>query len=123
MSATMELVEKTTMVIEGLSLTAAAAVEVKNIIGKNKIPDGYTLRVGVSGGGCSGLSYALGFDTKKEGDETFVSNGIEVLVDKKHLLYLAGTKVDYTDGLQGRGFTFNNPNATKSCGCGSSFSA
>lgn len=69
------------------------------------------------------MSYALGFDMQKEGDDVYVTSGIEVIVDRRHLLYLNGVTIDYTDGLQGRGFTFNNPNATKTCGCGSSFSA
>ncbi len=106
-----------------ITLTAGAAAEVKRIMAENKIPEGYKLRVGVTGGGCSGLSYALGFDQPKENDEQFVSNGVEILLDKRHAIYLSGTVVDYQDGLQGRGFTFNNPNAQKTCGCGSSFSA
>lgn len=106
-----------------ITLTEGAAAEVKRIMAENKIPEGYKLRVGVTGGGCSGLSYALGFDQPKENDEQFVSNGVEVLLDKRHAIYLSGTVVDYQDGLQGRGFTFNNPNAQKTCGCGSSFSA
>ncbi|MGQ9805219.1 MAG: HesB/IscA family protein [Chlorobiales bacterium] len=106
-----------------ITLTAGAAAEVKRIMAENKIPEGYKLRVGVTGGGCSGLSYALGFDQLKEGDEVFTSNGVEILLDKRHAIYLSGTVVDYQDGLQGRGFTFNNPNAQKTCGCGSSFSA
>ncbi len=106
-----------------ITLTAGAAAEVHRIMAENKIPEGYKLRVGVTGGGCSGLSYALGFDQPKENDEQFVSNGVEILLDKRHAIYLTGTVIDYQDGLQGRGFTFNNPNAQKTCGCGSSFSA
>ncbi|MDW8437008.1 MAG: iron-sulfur cluster assembly accessory protein [Chloroherpetonaceae bacterium] len=106
-----------------VNLTEGAAAEVKRIIAENKIPEGYKLRVGVTGGGCSGLSYALGFDQQKENDELFTSNGVEILLDKRHAIYLAGTTIDYQDGLQGRGFTFDNPNAKKTCGCGSSFSA
>lgn len=106
-----------------ITLTAGAAAEVNRIMAENKIPEGYKLRVGVTGGGCSGLSYALGFDQPKENDEQFVSNGVEILLDKRHAIYLSGTVIDYQDGLQGRGFTFNNPNAQKTCGCGSSFSA
>jgi iron-sulfur cluster assembly protein len=106
-----------------INLTAGAAAEVRRIMADNKIPEGYKLRVGVTGGGCSGLSYSLGFDQQKEGDEIFTTQGVEVLLDKRHAIYLSGTTVDYMDGLQGRGFTFNNPNAQKTCGCGSSFSA
>ncbi len=87
------------------------------------IPDGYSLRVGVRGGGCSGMSYILGFDRQREQDLEFEVDGIAVVMDKKHGLYLMGTTLDYHDGLDARGFTFENPNATATCGCGSSFSA
>ncbi|MBC8044987.1 MAG: iron-sulfur cluster assembly accessory protein [Rhizobacter sp.] len=123
MSTTAELTAPEIATTPGVTLSAAAAGEVKNIVSKNSIPENYRLRIGVTGGGCSGMSYALGFDTPKEGDETFVSSGIEVVVDQRHLMYLSGITIDFADGLQGRGFTFNNPNATKTCGCGSSFSA
>ncbi len=80
------------------------------------------IRVGVKGGGCSGLSYQLGFDTKmKEDDKMFEDNGIKIVVDKKSFLYLVGTTLDYSGGLNGKGFTFNNPNASRTCGCGESF--
>jgi len=82
----------------------------------------YGLRVGVKGGGCSGMSYTLGFDaTSKELDRIYETQGVKVFVDPKSLFYLMGVTLDYSDGLNGRGFTFNNPNATKTCGCGSSF--
>jgi iron-sulfur cluster assembly protein len=82
------------------------------------------LRVGVKGGGCSGFSYTLDLtETISEQDETFNQHGIEVVCDPKSLLYLEGTQVDFKDELMGRGFVFSNPNATSSCGCGSSFSA
>ncbi len=106
-----------------VNLTEGAAKEVRRIIADNKIPEGFVLRVGVTGGGCSGMSYALGFDQPKENDDRFVSQGVEIIVDRRHQMYLAGTQIDFMDGLQGRGFTFSNPNATKTCGCGSSFSA
>ena len=90
---------------------------------ENNIPDSYGLRVGVKGGGCSGLTYTLGFDTDaKEGDSVIEQNGIKLFVDGKSLFYLSGTELDFTDGLNGRGFVFNNPNAAKTCGCGESFS-
>jgi iron-sulfur cluster assembly protein len=123
MAEVMESPAPSTLTESLISLTAGAAAEVKRIMAENKIPEGYKLRVGVTGGGCSGLSYALGFDQQKENDELFTSNGVEILLDKRHAIYLAGTTIDYQDGLQGRGFTFNNPNARKTCGCGSSFSA
>jgi iron-sulfur cluster assembly protein len=81
------------------------------------------IRVGVEGGGCSGLSYKLEFDDQvKEGDQVFTDKGIKIAVDKKSFLYLIGTELDYTGGLNGKGFTFINPNATRTCGCGESFS-
>ncbi len=81
------------------------------------------IRVGVEGGGCSGLMYQLKFDTEmKEGDKEFEDNGIKVVVDKKSVLYLVGTILDYSGGLNGKGFVFNNPNAGRTCGCGESFS-
>lgn len=87
-----------------------------------KEPDTF-IRVGVEGGGCSGLSYKLEFDTvTKEGDSVFEDKGIKIVVNKKSLLYIVGTELDYTGGLNGKGFVFNNPNATRTCGCGESFS-
>jgi len=84
--------------------------------------DGYFIRVGVEGGGCSGLMYQLTFDnTEKEGDKEFMDNGIKVVVDKKSFLYLIGTTLDFSGGLNGKGFVFNNPNADRTCGCGESF--
>ena len=80
--------------------------------------------MGVRGGGCSGLTYSLNFDVQqKENDRVFDSHGLKIMIDSKSYLYLVGTTLDYTDGLNGSGFTFNNPNATQSCGCGSSFTA
>src|ERR1044071_7090241 len=81
------------------------------------------IRVGVEGGGCSGLSYKLEFDNQmKEGDQAFEDKGIKIVVDRKSFLYLAGTELEYTSGLNGKGFVFNNPNASRTCGCGESFS-
>lgn len=85
--------------------------------------DGFFIRVGVDGGGCSGLMYKLTFDNEdKEGDKEFNDNGIKVVVDKKSYLYLVGTTLDFSGGLNGKGFVFNNPNADRTCGCGESFS-
>ncbi|MDP4200924.1 MAG: iron-sulfur cluster insertion protein ErpA [Bacteroidota bacterium] len=107
-----------------ISLTEKAASEVRKIMEANKIPETYGLRVGVKGGGCSGLSYSLGFDSEqRENDRLLSIDGIRLFVDPKSLFYLAGTQLDFTDGLNGRGFVFNNPNASKTCGCGSSFGA
>lgn len=81
------------------------------------------VRVGVESGGCSGLSYNLDFDkTKNEDDELIDNNGIKLLVNKKSFLYLVGTTLEFSDGLNGKGFVFNNPNASRTCGCGESFS-
>ena len=89
----------------------------------DKRPEGTFIRVGVEGGGCSGLSYKLEFDnTIQEGDQVFEDKGIKVAVDKKSFLYLVGTELDYTGGLNGKGFVFINPNASRTCGCGESFS-
>lgn len=85
--------------------------------------DGYFIRVGVEGGGCSGLRYQLTFDNNQtEDDKSFEDNGIKVVVDKKSFLYLVGTTLDYSGGLNGKGFVFSNPNAERTCGCGESFS-
>jgi iron-sulfur cluster assembly protein len=81
------------------------------------------IRVGVKSGGCSGLEYMLKFDNKKEeSDQVFEDNGIKVIIEKKSILYLAGTILEYYGGLNGKGFIFNNPNASRTCGCGESFS-
>ena len=81
------------------------------------------VRVGVEGGGCSGLTYQLKFDTQlKENDKVFEDKGLKLVVDKKSFLYLVGTELDFTDGLNGKGFQFHNPNASRTCGCGESFS-
>ena len=85
--------------------------------------DNSFIRVGVEGGGCSGLMYQLTFDSEiKETDKEFESNGVKVVVDKKSFLYLVGTTLDYSGGLNGKGFIFKNPNAERTCGCGESFS-
>lgn len=85
--------------------------------------DNLFIRVGVEGGGCSGLMYQLNFDNEmKEGDQVFEDNGIKIVVDKKSYLYLIGTTLDYSGGLNGKGFVFKNPNADRTCGCGESFS-
>lgn len=106
-----------------IALTPRALEEVKNILREKNVPTEYGLRVGVQGGGCSGLSYLLGFDKAKEQDETFDLDGVTLIMDKKHAMYVMGMEVDFQDGLNARGFTFNNPQAKSTCGCGSSFSA
>ena len=106
-------------------LLERAAAEVKKIMKEQELEQDAVLRLGVSGGGCSGFSYRIAFDKAfdKEADSKYPCHGVDVVVDKKSSLYLDGTTVDFYDGLEKRGFTFDNPNAVKSCGCGSSFQA
>lgn len=105
-----------------ITVTDAAKNEVKRLIGEHELNDS-VLRMGVRGGGCSGLSYTLGFDKEvSEYDKLIeLDEGVKVAVDMKSYLYLKGTELDFTTDLLGGGFKFNNPNARKSCGCGSSF--
>lgn len=85
-------------------------------------PEDSFIRVGVEGGGCSGLSYKLEFDHQlRDDDKVFEDKGVRIVCDKKSFLYLVGTQLDFSDGLNGKGFTFNNPNASRTCGCGESF--
>ncbi len=106
-----------------VSLTAGAVKELKKLRDQQEIGNDFGLRVGVEGGGCAGMNYILGFDQKKEGDSEYDIEGIRVFMNKAHGLYLAGMQIDFQSGLDARGFTFNNPNADKTCGCGTSFSA
>jgi iron-sulfur cluster assembly protein len=108
-----------------VTLTEKAAREVQRALGEQKLPADAVLRVGVVGGGCSGFQYHLAFDQSADPakDHIFEQHGIRVAVDKKSELFLDGTTLDFYESLEKRGFTFNNPNAVKSCGCGSSFSA
>lgn len=105
-----------------ISLTERAAQQVHRIRDNEELQsEDLYLRVAVEGGGCSGLSYKLGFDYKSEDDRLIESNGVEVVIDSKHVMYLEGITIDYPDGLDARGFTFDNPNAEETCGCGTSF--
>lgn len=109
-------------VSEDINVTSKAIAEIKKIMEENNIPADYGLRVGIKGGGCSGLSYTLGFDAESRiGDNVLEVDGVKIYIDMKSNLYLSGTELDFTDGLNGRGFVFNNPNAKRTCGCGSSF--
>lgn len=106
----------------GLQLTETAVLQVKRLIEGQGNPE-LKLRVGVKGGGCSGMSYTLALDTQqKEGDEAFSFDDVTVLVDMKSFLFLNGTTLNYVEDVMGGGFKFENPNAERSCGCGSSFS-
>ena len=105
-----------------VSFTEGAVKELKKLKEQQEIGGEFGLRVGVEGGGCAGMNYILGFDQKKEGDQEYDIEGIRVFMHKAHGLYLVGMVVDFQDGLNARGFTFNNPNASSTCGCGSSFS-
>lgn len=105
-----------------ITITEKAVGEIRTIMQENSIPETYGLRVGVKGGGCSGLTYSLGFDAEtRENDLVMEISGVRLVIDAKSAFYLSGTELDFTDGLNGRGFVFNNPNAVKTCGCGSSF--
>ena len=111
----------------GVSLTEKAITELKTLMTREveaeRLPAESALRLIVVGGGCSGFSYKMGFDTQVNDDDQILDiEGIKVVVDAKSNLYLEGTQVDFQDGLMGRGFVFNNPNASGTCGCGSSFS-
>ena len=108
-----------------IEITEKAAEEVRRVQVEQKFQDDMFLRIGVAGGGCSGFNYTLSFDNAfdEKADSKFDLHGVAVVVDKKSALYLDGTTVDWYDGLEKRGFTFENPNAVKTCGCGSSFQA
>lgn len=107
---------------EPIIITQPAVDQLKKILSEEKTPENHYLRVGVKGGGCSGLSYILDIDEKKEFDEIFDYKAFSLIIDKRHLMYLEGTTLDFSEGLDNRGFTFDNPNAQSTCGCGSSFS-
>ncbi|MEN9333501.1 MAG: hypothetical protein RLY35_681 [Bacteroidota bacterium] len=106
-----------------IKVSESAKMQVAKLMAEeNHSPDSF-VRVGVEGGGCSGLMYQLKFDNQmQEGDQIFEDNGVKVVVDRKSFLYLIGTELEYTGGLNGKGFVFNNPNASRTCGCGESFS-
>ncbi|MCI5081699.1 MAG: iron-sulfur cluster assembly accessory protein [Saprospiraceae bacterium] len=114
---------ETTTKLSPITITESAMVQLKKIKSDQNLPDDHGLRVGVKGGGCSGFSYVLGFDVKKENDQEYLLDGLPVFMEKSHGLYLLGMEIDWHDGLNNRGFIFNNPNATDTCGCGESFSA
>lgn len=106
-----------------ITVSDAAKEHALKLMKEDGKPEGTFIRVGVEGGGCSGLSYMLEFDNNmKEGDQAFEDKGIKIVVDRKSFLYLVGTELEYSGGLNGKGFVFKNPNASRTCGCGESFS-
>jgi len=104
-----------------VSLTDNAIQQIKRIMSDEGFDHTQFLRVGVKGGGCSGMTYVLGFDHKTDADDEFDLEGITCIMNKAHGIYLMGMEIDWQDGLNSRGFTFSNPNASKTCGCGTSF--
>jgi iron-sulfur cluster assembly protein len=111
-----------TMQEELIKLTDKAVEQVKELIKNEDKGDGFGVRLGVIGGGCSGLSYKIDFDIQKDKDNILDFDGVKVFIDLKSSIYLKGITLDYKDGLNGKGFVFVNPNATNTCGCGESFS-
>jgi iron-sulfur cluster assembly protein len=104
-----------------ITLTDNAASKIKELLGEQESGSEQALRVAVRGGGCSGFQYALAFDAPKEEDHRFETDGVSVVVDKTSMQFVFGSEVDWVDGLQGAGFSVNNPNVVAACGCGSSF--
>jgi iron-sulfur cluster assembly protein len=108
--------------MSAITVSDKAASHVQRLRADSNLPENYGLRVSVVGGGCSGLSYQMDFDNEEQpGDQVFEDKGLTIRVNLKSFLYLAGTELDYSDGLNGKGFHFVNPNASRSCGCGESF--
>jgi iron-sulfur cluster assembly protein len=105
-----------------ITITPQALTKIHELKAEESLDESYFIRVSVVGGGCSGLSYNLDFDNEdREGDQVFESEGAKIVCDMKSFLYLCGTELDFSDGLNGKGFNFINPNATRTCGCGESF--
>ena len=110
-----------TVAIAPITLTGRAVKEIKRLMAEEGFDNSKYLRIGVKGGGCSGMSYILGFDDKQAADEAYQTDGLSYIMNPGHGIYLLGMEVDWQDGLNARGFTFTNPNASKTCGCGTSF--
>jgi len=104
-----------------VTFTEGAIKELLKLKDQQELSDDFGLRVGVEGGGCAGMNYVLGFDQTKDGDKVYFIDGVKVYMHKAHGMYLAGMQIDFQDGLNARGFVFNNPNAASTCGCGTSF--
>ncbi len=109
--------------MEIITVSEKARIKIQELLEEQKVDkETHFLRVGVKGGGCSGLSYELGFDNIPQvGDNVIEDNSTKIVIDKKSFIYLFGTELDFSDGLNGKGFQFINPNATRTCGCGESF--
>ncbi len=110
-----------TLLTTPVNFTASAVAELTRLMGEPDFDQQQKLRVGVKGGGCSGMTYVLGFDVPKQDDMQFVFEGIPCCMEAAHQIYLYGMNIDWQGGLNSRGFTFNNPNASSTCGCGTSF--
>jgi iron-sulfur cluster assembly accessory protein len=110
-----------TIITTPVTLTQGAITQVRRLMSEEGFDTTQALRIGVKGGGCSGMTYILGFDHKQDVDETFDIEGIPCIMNKSHEMYLYGMQVDWQDGLNNRGFVFKNPNASTTCGCGTSF--
>jgi iron-sulfur cluster assembly accessory protein len=110
-----------TLVDSPLRFSPQAVKEIKRLMDEPGFDINNCLRIGVKGGGCSGLSYILGFDKRQEADQLFESNSLSFIMNPAHSIYLSGMQIHWEDGLNARGFSFNNPNASKTCGCGTSF--
>jgi iron-sulfur cluster assembly protein len=119
----MEAVLDHPVVSAPVTITDDAVAQFHLIRQQENIPADYMLRVGVKGGGCSGYTYVLGFDLPQDNDERFEVNGLQVVMNRAHSIYVLGMQIDFLNGLDNRGFTFDNPNASSTCGCGTSFSA
>ena len=104
-----------------VKFTTGAIAELKRLFNEPEFDASNSLRIGVKGGGCSGLSYVLGFDKRTDNDNAYEADGISFVIDKAHELYLAEMEIDWENGLNNRGFAFKNPNASSTCGCGTSF--
>lgn len=104
-----------------VTITEGAVKEIRKLMSAENFDHSMYLRIGVKGGGCSGMTYILGFDHKQDNDNVFETEGIKCIMNKSHEMYLYGMQVDWQDGLNNRGFIFKNPNASSTCGCGTSF--
>ena len=110
-----------TILLSPVTFTKSATEELLRLMSEDGFDTSQYLRVGVKGGGCSGMTYVLGFDKKTDADEQFIIDGIKCILNPSHGIYLTGMEINWEGGLNSRGFTFNNPNASKTCGCGTSF--